>query len=477
MHLSWRLRIVTAAAAPVAIGLLLAPIAPAGCGGDDTANVNGDLDATTEGPDAAHEGGTPPVDGGCVGLACQQVICPPGQSTTVSGDVFDPAGKVALYNIAVYVPNGPLPPIPTGATCDFVCGGVPFVSALASTFTDAKGHFVLRDVPVGADIPLVIQVGKWRRQITVPTVAKCVDTPLADRNQTRLPKNHLEGDIPLIAVTTGQADAVECFLRRVGIDDSEFTPGGGNGRVHLYTGFQGTSRLAGPDAGADAGPGDGGAFTGAMPFWSDVTALRKYDQVLLGCEGAAHPETKGGPAVQAVFDYLGGGGRVFAWHFHHYWFSNGPAPFPQIGAWGDYATPPDPTTGTIDTTTAKGKALSDWLVAVDASAPPGSLVIKAPRANIVGVDPTKATTLVTLAKDAGAGVDAGPQTAFELSFQTPLTVPEAERCGRVDYSDLHVNGIGEIPGAPFPTECKATDLSPQEKAIEFLLFDARTCVK
>ncbi len=146
----------------------------------------------------------------CVGLRCQQKACDGGVVTTLTGKVFAPNGELALYNAIVYVPNAEVQPFVKGATCD-TCGSVtgePIVSAL----TDATGKFELKNVPAGNDIPLVIQIGKWRRQVVIPEVKECTETELNDRELTRLPKNQTEGDMPQIALTTGQCDNVGCIL-------------------------------------------------------------------------------------------------------------------------------------------------------------------------------------------------------------------------------------------------------------------------
>ena len=112
--------------------------------------------------------------------------CPGGGSTTITGKVYDPAGKNPLQNIVVFVPKDPttlpniLPGTSTCSSCDTSIGN--FVTF---TFTGADGSFKLTGVPTGKNVPLVLQIGKWRRIITVPNVGDCGTTQLPSSGRSR----------------------------------------------------------------------------------------------------------------------------------------------------------------------------------------------------------------------------------------------------------------------------------------------------
>jgi hypothetical protein len=205
-------------------------------------------------------GGTPNVCGsptGCTGLCEQQQVCAGGGTTSISGTVTTPNGTLPIYGALVYVPTTPVSPFTTGVSCE-QCGasaGVPLVS----TTTGPDGKFLLPNMPVSSaepgkvqNIPVVVQLGRWRKQLTVattactnaviPTVNPAAPTtfiggasrPSPDNTSAALARNKADGDIPLTAISTGNVDGLECVFRKIGIDDAEFTNPSGNGRIRFY---------------------------------------------------------------------------------------------------------------------------------------------------------------------------------------------------------------------------------------------------
>jgi hypothetical protein len=428
-----------------------------GCGGGG----GGGDDTPGGGPDAGGSGGRP--DGrGCVGLECMQVDCTGGGTTSLSGTVYAPNGTLPLYNATVYVPNGPVAAFDAGVTCDR-CGGVLSGNPLVQTTTDTAGRFTLNDVPATGDVPVVIQIGRWRRQIVVPAVEACADTAL-DAGQTRLPRTKSEGDIPLMALTTGGADALECLLRKVGIDDAEFTAGGGTGRVHLYAGTGGTNRFK-------AGLNSGARLTPATELWSQRDDLAAYDVVFLSCEGDQNPGTKPESARQALFDYSNLGGRVFASHWHNYWIQEGPAPWSDTTSF-DFQEDLNDIEAEIDTSDQRGADMAQWLLNVMASTTLGKIDITAAQHTVTGVDEELADRMIY--QD---DTENGTPSVQYLTFTTPLAEAEELRCGRVVFSDIHVSsGDRSNEDTRFPDGCRSDGLSPQEKVLAFMIFDIASCI-
>jgi hypothetical protein len=387
----------------------------------------------------------------CVNLQCNRVVCEKGHSTTLSGTVFDPGSQVPLYNAIVYVPNAPLVPFSDGVTCDR-CGAMTSGEPIAIGLSDAHGHFQLDDVPPGDAIPLVVQIGRWRRAVTVDHVAACVDNPVP-LESTHLPRNHHEGDIPRYAVVTGGFDPLECLMRKIGIDDEEFTGADGTGRVHLYEGY------------------GGGGVPSSQPSVNLYPQLSRYDAVLLACEGEPYPDNKPYPAANELLDYLNQGGRIYASHYQYYWFAPAPGgegipPLPSVAVWDTEAAMQPSVNANINTTFPKGRAYYDWLENAGAIASAGLLPIEQVRHDIDYAVPNIST----------AWVRVDIPSVEMLTFNTPVGAAPSAQCGRVVFSDMHV-ASNDDTGMPFPTGCVTTGLSSQEKALEFMIFDLSSCIQ
>lgn len=399
----------------------------------------------------------------CVNLQCQIPTCDGGGTTSITGTVRDPAGVNPIYNATVYVPNGAVTAFAPGVSSD-QCGSSGFLSGspIVLTQTAANGTFTLNGVPAGSNIPLVIQIGRWRRQITIPTVTGCTANalPAAD---TRLPANKSEGDIPKMAIASGGCDPLECLIKRIGVDSAEFTVPSGTGRIGFYQG-NGGMPLA----------------SGGTPWWDTLmtsqTEMNKYDLVFLPCQCQAEYGSPPAGSHDVLRNYAAAGGRIFTSHWGREWIENGPnAVFPGVANWGGatYGSA-DPMNVYVDTTTPKGVAFAAWMTAAGATNPFSQTPTRFDVQTVIA--PTERMAYGWSNNNPAANPSA-PDNVTDFAFNAPLGLPPAQQVGRVVYADTHVSGNALNGNAfQFPDKCATTALSAQEKALEFLIFDLSACV-
>ena len=153
--------------------------------------------------------------------------------------------------------------------------------------------------------------------------------------------------------------------------------------------------------------------------------------------------------------------------------------------------PGDPVTALPNGQTfPEGVALAQWL-GNGGALTNGQLPIWYARHN-ADVLPSIGVSQPWIALDPSVGSANADATQY-LSFDTPIGA--AQTCGRVVYSDLHVSGgsgadePGVAPDYPdagsigtstkggiVPSGCAQHPLTPQEKALEFMIFDLSSCL-
>jgi hypothetical protein len=426
----------------------------------------------------------------------------------LTGTVLAPNGTLPLPNALVYIPNGSttspfgvqpfVDGVAAGAcTCDVT--GDPLVTATS----DVDGTFTLTGVPAGANIPLVVQLGHWRRLVTIPNVAQCTATAV-DHSLTSLPTRQGMGStvdsIPLMALSTGGVDAMECVLRKMGVEDSQFSNAGGTGRVRFYH-----------DNGATCTNG-GGSCTGVTPAITQLTAtqaeVEQYDALIFPCNGNVHDvaqadKTRVLDAATNTQAYVNKGGRAFFTHYSYGWLYNQQPSInlPWIStttAKANDGTHHDPTQQVqIDTTFPRGAIFAKWLgltPAVNALSGTNPPTIAVDESREVVTNPaTWNNTLTPIPALRWAFYQNNNPNAdmLHVTFDTPWGLKPEQQCGRVLYSGFHVTtaaiagstcaqatggGSANTSKCAFPAECSAT-FTAQEKVLAYFLFDMTACVQ
>lgn len=411
--------------------------------------------------------------GSCTNLCLNQMACPMVDGgTSLTGVVLAPTQADAGYGqpdpipgALIYVPNGAVSSLDGdgGISCDRCEDGVSG-APLVSTTSNTDGTFRLTNVPCGVNVPVVIQLGKWRRYITVNNPTCCANTALT-ADQTRLPRKqgefNVNDNIPRIAVVTGSVDTIECVLPKIGIALDQYNVPGQPGRVKFYR---------------DNGGRIGTTTPAASTLWNDLNELRKYDMVILDCVASEQPKTF--LQRQNMEQYANAGGRIFASHFAYVWLYGNPSAisFTSSATFAPGSSSPANQDARIDTSFPKGQTFAQWVQYVNAQAATSTPMVPRIRITTVRHDLTAINNPPGQRWVYGnAGGSTAENTPFQYTFNTPTTAQPANQCGRVLFSDFHV--INASASAAVWPYCGVGPMTPQEKVFEYLIFDLSSCIR
>jgi hypothetical protein len=397
------------------------------------------------------------------------------QTTVISGTVYDPrttASSLPLPNVLVYVTTGAVAPLPSGVQCLTTSSPT---GVVGFTYSAADGTFTIGNVPVNATYTVVIQAGKWLRQFP-ETVAAVPLTGLA----LHMPSDHLQGDIPMIAIATGSVDAVECVLLDMGIAPTEFTDDNGTinlgGHIHLYTGT------------SSAGAQINASTPSQSALMTDSTTMNGYDMVMFPCQGNSSAQATLTGATN-LLGYANAGGRVFATHYSYAWLdpdSPYDSQFPAVANWTTLTEAQIATgVGTVNTSFNDGATLAQWLQNAGATltGTGDQIDIGTLRTDVASViAPTQ--SWVTLSSGTYGGQTGNP--VMQMTFNTPVGAAASSQCGRVMYNDYHIynaSSAGFSYNAALPNGQTFSECSPQphtmtaqEEMLEYALFDLSSFV-
>jgi hypothetical protein len=391
-----------------------------------------------------------------------------GATTTITGAVMAPNGIDPIPNAFAYVPlsTGQFTP---GVGCDLCGSNIDGVAAQAITTPD--GHFSI-DISMLAPattLPFTVAMGRFRRQTTI-SITACQENPIGAPH-TVLPGKTAPGDdIPKIAVTTGVKDALDMVLGAMGLDQN--------------VGFDCFENRTNPTSMVSTCEKRLGAMGASAPQLTDLlknpTMLDQYNILFISCalgKYASLPAADQATIATNLQTWVGKGGRLFATDraydyvaqaFPSYiTFVNGNTTVDAANVGVGSVSNPATYTGRVNDPT-----LAAWLTAISALAGGSttlsltgyltqwSAVQSVPMSSVDVVDATNAQISVGGTNMTGTY----PQT---VTFD--VTPPGGmQACGRAAFSSYHTLGAQMM--------VDATNLTAQERILEYLMFQAGACV-
>jgi hypothetical protein len=410
---------------------------------------------------------------GCVGAACNPDNCTT-TPTTIVGNVFAPNGLDPVPQVSVWVPTGAVPPPKTGLSCDLCAVGSP-PGALSASLTRSDGFFSLGGVPAGDNVTIIAELGRFRRVVHMKVEACKANIVPADpgAHGLKLPSKDQalgpDDTAPHVAVATGDYDQIECVLKRMGFEQFD-----------LYNDRDPGTAL----------PATIGEFSALI---ADPVKMSAYNIIVVNCTKAQFEDALTPAALANLEAYVGSGGRLYAtdWaydvinqvpQFAPYMCFvsggvDGPAPMATCGT-----TPGAPraahSTAAYDTgAQITDQGLLDWITQI-----PNTLVnMQVPiRFNFVVVNQV-VSDMAHQSKVYAKGLAEDPLALPMFSKGVrPLTATfDYKQCGRVHYSTYNTEPsdvVMDTPAARYPMCGMRTDFNPQERILEYLIFEVAQCI-
>jgi hypothetical protein len=405
-------------------------------------NGSGTSAGTTGGTAGGTTGGTTGGTGGTTGGPIPGSFAAQcnGAETSFTGTVTMPNGTDPVSGAVVAVVTD-VQPLATGVLCE-KCGQTSNATLVASTLTgvDGKFSFSLDNVPASATVQVMVQKARFRKVTTVPVTACQANALTAP--VTTLPGHAADGDVPAIAVTSGNSDHLSKVLDALGI---EYTC------VHNANN-QSDSCVS--------------ATLTLDQLLKDPTQLNSYAMLFISCSvsSGAQPDLSDPTVLANLQGYVAAGGKVIVTDDSYDYVEQ---PFPD--AIDFMPTTTDPTTpqpldaaqigtgGLHVDATINDQALQQWMSQLGALNGDGTVHITGFLSNwaVMGSVDAKTNVLVT-----------GNVSWSGGSGSQPLTVEFTRNdCGRVIFSSYHTSGTSS-----------STGLLPQERILEYLMVEVGTCV-
>lgn len=420
---------------------LLAAAGWVACGGTGTQGGFGPTSGPEGGTGASDGGGGNTFsDGGSAGQFGGDAgptfgtTCSSGTSSSLTGTVYAPNGTDPLPNIYVYA-AAQVNPFPAGNFCN-QCN-MPLDAWYSHTQSGPDGTFSLdlTDVPAGSDITFVINVGRFRKVTKLPVAC---GANMAPKAATTLPGSSADGDVPNIAVSTGNSDHLDQILTALGITQYDCYEGrSSTSSTPTCTPIDTLANLVGKSA---------------------SKTIDDYNLLFISCAPDAY-KSYGTPALAAnAASYVQAGGRMFVTDMSYDWVAQA---FPSAITWMGPTGSPQPVDGAnVGVAGTYNGNVDDmnllaWLknfgianpVPIQGFLNPWSVQSSLPMTSTEIVDGT-------VSYSGGSG-DVPLTTQFDVSS-----------CGRVVYSSYHTAGGNVSPG----------NLLPQERILEYLMFEVGSCV-